>query len=218
MQASLAGLKPGLTNCEFISSEQSGMETVSFHVIISKATLQRYHFEVRAVFLLETASGTSALESSGSQADFYVSVVNSELTTPTSSQISAVQSTPFTTSPTTQAFTPATPYTASYTVSTNATSLQMPQTPQTLNSPSVDFLIPLVLAIIAIAVVALFAILLYSRRGKNPKAKTKKPQSKTKNVEPEIKKTTPSKNFCIECGKELELGSKFCNNCGTKQP
>jgi hypothetical protein len=28
----------------------------------------------------------------------------------------------------------------------------------------------------------------------------------------------PSKRFCIECGSELPLKSKFCNNCGTKQP
>ncbi|MGD0422870.1 MAG: zinc ribbon domain-containing protein [Candidatus Bathyarchaeia archaeon] len=37
-------------------------------------------------------------------------------------------------------------------------------------------------------------------------------------IEPKTEKPTPSKNFCIDCGKELELGSKFCNNCGTKQP
>ncbi len=28
---------------------------------------------------------------------------------------------------------------------------------------------------------------------------------------------TPSKQFCMDCGSELSLDSKFCNKCGTKQ-
>jgi ribosomal protein L40E len=35
-------------------------------------------------------------------------------------------------------------------------------------------------------------------------------------IESKTKKS--GKNFCVECGSELPLKSKFCNNCGTKQP
>jgi len=34
----------------------------------------------------------------------------------------------------------------------------------------------------------------------------------------QMKKTVSDKSFCIECGNELTPKSKFCHNCGTKQP
>jgi hypothetical protein len=49
------------------------------------------------------------------------------------------------------------------------------------------------------------------KRWVGEKTRPKKAESKTE-------KPTTTKNFCIECGSELPLKSKFCNNCGTKQP
>lgn len=39
----------------------------------------------------------------------------------------------------------------------------------------------------------------------------------SKSVIASMNQSASGKNFCIECGQELELGSKFCNYCGTKQ-
>jgi membrane protease subunit (stomatin/prohibitin family) len=63
--------------------------------------------------------------------------------------------------------------------------------------------------VIVIAAVALF---MQSKRGK--KAKTtgaEKGDLLTTNV-------VSAKAFCIECGKELPSDSKFCRECGAKQP
>jgi hypothetical protein len=89
-------------------------------------------------------------------------------------------------------------------------SLQMPQPPQqtAVSSTNNTLQLPLILSVIAAVVIG--AAFLYTRR----KGQTIRPKvSNAKRID-----SAREKNFCIECGRELELGSKFCNNCGTKQP
>jgi hypothetical protein len=100
--------------------------------------------------------------------------------------------------------------TQSYTTSTP--SLQLPQPPQTSTIPQSTSNMPqLTIAAVAVIAVIIGGVFLYTRRRKTSKV------TKAEKIEPKSEKTTPSKNFCIECGKELELGSKFCINCGTEQ-
>lgn len=70
----------------------------------------------------------------------------------------------------------------------------------------------LALALAVVAAVVIGAAFLYSRRKQQPKI------TKAEKVEPQTEKVMPPKNFCIECGSELRPNSKFCDNCGTKQP
>jgi 3'-phosphoadenosine 5'-phosphosulfate sulfotransferase (PAPS reductase)/FAD synthetase len=85
----------------------------------------------------------------------------------------------------------------------------MPQPPQPTATQSTNNTTPL-LALAVIAAVVIGTAFLYSRRKEQPKVtKAEKVDSKTKKA---------GKNFCIECGKELTQESKFCNNCGAKQP
>jgi hypothetical protein len=96
---------------------------------------------------------------------------------------------------------------------TSTPSLQMPQLPQPTaiqstnnNTPQLGLTIELIVAVV------LGAVFLYSGRKEQPKVK------KAKKVDSKTEKVASGKNFCIECGQELSLGSKFCNNCGSKQP
>jgi hypothetical protein len=66
--------------------------------------------------------------------------------------------------------------------------------------------------IAAIAAVALVALILYNTIGKKPQITT------AERVDSKTKESASGKNFCVECGSELPLKSKFCNSCGTKQP
>jgi hypothetical protein len=102
---------------------------------------------------------------------------------------------------TTQAYT--TPVISNTIATSNSppSSLQFPQPPQPIISS-----VALVFA--AITAVALAALILHSRRKEQPKVR------RAEKVESTPKK---SGNFCIDCGSELPLKSKFCNNCGTKQ-
>ena len=61
--------------------------------------------------------------------------------------------------------------------------------------------------VVAITVIALLALTTVWV------AKTNRPKS-----ESETGKAAPSSNPCVECGQELPPNSKFCNNCGAKQP
>jgi ribosomal protein L40E len=100
------------------------------------------------------------------------------------------------------------------------------QTAQGLGSYSI-FEIAVVGAILVFIVAGL---LYYLRKGgeeptRNRKAKrpNEKPIATTLPITPrtrtvtEPKKVSPEKQFCLECGNELPLGSKFCNKCGSKQ-
>lgn len=80
--------------------------------------------------------------------------------------------------------------------------LGVPTTSRTSASPTVTRLqFGLIVAVIVL--VALVFFLSYSWRGIL--------LGRPKDVQ-------SAKSFCIECGKELSSNSKFCNNCGTKQP
>lgn len=104
-------------------------------------------------------------------------------------------------------------YTPASSSVTSTPSLQMPQPPQATANPIQSN--PLVAIVIAVtAAVALVALILYTtRKRKSEIAETKTVRQQRRS---ETKKT--GRNFCIECGSELPLKSKFCNNCGTKQP
>jgi ribosomal protein L40E len=65
---------------------------------------------------------------------------------------------------------------------------------------------------VAIAAVIIFAIWF----GPFHKAKSAAQQTETKRTTAASGKIS-DKQFCLECGSELPLGSKFCNKCGTKQ-
>jgi len=93
----------------------------------------------------------------------------------------------------------------------NTPSLQMPQPPQTTTVSQTNNT-QLALALAIIAAVVLGVLFLYTRRRGQPKV------TKAEKVDSKTKKAASGKNFCIECGKELPIKSKFCNNCGTKQP
>lgn len=87
---------------------------------------------------------------------------------------------------------------------------------ETVSTVSTPLVVPStsswILVVVALVIVGLIVSILYLRRG----GKTE--STKAEQVDSKTKKTTSDKNFCIECGKELSLKSKFCNNCGTKQP
>jgi hypothetical protein len=101
----------------------------------------------------------------------------------------------------TTAITSQTPYTYSTPNGVPSTpSLQLLEPPQPIISS---------LALVG-AVIAAIVLLLDMRRTAQPEV------TEAENVDSTPKKS--GKNFCIECGSELPLGSKFCNNCGTKQP
>lgn len=53
--------------------------------------------------------------------------------------------------------------------------------------------------------------------GKLYRTRQKEQPKVTKAEQVDSKKAGSGKLFCIECGKELPSGSKFCNGCGTKQ-
>lgn len=96
---------------------------------------------------------------------------------------------------------------------TSTPSLQLPQPPQTSTTPQSTTNMPqLATALAVIAAVVIVVVLLYTRRREPFKV------TKSEKVQPKIEKPTASKNFCIKCGKELDLGSMFCNICGTEQP
>jgi hypothetical protein len=93
-----------------------------------------------------------------------------------------------------------------YNVFTNQVTLQNTQTLTSVQVSQVSGLLsspigPTTLVIAVVVVVAVVAALFFvrSRQGK---------QTKTK---------IGGQTFCINCGKELPLGSKFCNKCGSSQ-
>lgn len=89
------------------------------------------------------------------------------------------------------------------------TSVQVSQV-STLPSPAID---PTILMIAGVVVVAVVVALFFvrSRQGKGFKS------VEAKTVDSTTRTPVSSKTFCLECGRELPLGSKFCNKCGTSQ-
>jgi ribosomal protein L40E len=201
----ITGQKPGdticyiLPFCQFASSCTTETDDITFHATLSNARAQQYHFEVMALFILQTPQAGNNLGapvggpqgSSWNTADFYVPVANQAQST-----TSVTSYTPFTST---------TPVTSS----AATPSLQMPQPPQPTATQS-NNTPKLVLALAVIAVVLLGVVFLYSRR--------KEQSTKAEKIELKTEEAASGKNFCIECGNKLPLKSKFCNNCGTKQP
>lgn len=93
-----------------------------------------------------------------------------------------------------------------YTSNVATTTSYAPSKTTSVSQLASDITSQLVLIAVFIAAVLLVALLVHSRRGKHPKTIAK------------AKKAAFVKVFCINCGKELPPKSKFCNNCGTKQP
>lgn len=96
-------------------------------------------------------------------------------------------------------------------VTSATSSLHMPQPPQPRATQSTNYTTPL-LALAVIAAVVIGAAFLHTKRKGQPKF------TEAERIEPKTEKPTSSKSFCIECGNELPSKSKFCNNCGTRQP
>ena len=208
LPAKITGQKPGdeicylLPMCQ-IASCTTETDDVTFHATLNDAQVHQYHFEVMAIFFLQTPQSGNNLGapvggpqgSSWNSADFQVSVVNGPSQTQTVTSVSV------------------TPYSwITYTSSTP--NLQLPQPPQTV-SQSTNNTQQLVLALAVVAAVVIGAAFLYSRR----KGQTVKIAEKVETaVAPSSLKTAEGKRFCIECGNELPPNLKFCDSCGTKQP
>jgi hypothetical protein len=71
-----------------------------------------------------------------------------------------------------------------------------------------SYLIILIAAVLAVVIIA--AIVMASRRKEGRRASVEQ-----KRAEPV---TGVEKQFCVNCGAELALNSKFCTKCGTQQP
>lgn len=70
----------------------------------------------------------------------------------------------------------------------------------------------ILVALATCGIIVLGASFLYAKRKRQLKVLN------AESVDSGAKKTTSDKTFCIECGEDLLLGSKFCNKCGTEQP
>jgi ribosomal protein L40E len=104
-------------------------------------------------------------------------------------------------------------YTSSFTIQA-VTSLS----PSSQQTGGTDYSV--LLLCFAIAAVVIFIIWFGLVRG--PKAKPAEQQVQQAGTKPsEVNKVSEvkvsDKQFCLECGSELPLGSKFCNKCGSKQ-
>jgi hypothetical protein len=75
--------------------------------------------------------------------------------------------------------------------------------------------------LIGAVLVAVFIAFVYPTMRKKAATEKTAPKALEKQSVPKLKPKpspiVPSKLFCLECGSELPLGSKFCNKCGTRQ-
>jgi ribosomal protein L40E len=72
---------------------------------------------------------------------------------------------------------------------------------------------------VGIVIVLVVIVLIYNeKRVRSQPPSTNSVTQKTEQVESKTAKVMPAKQFCMECGAELTMGSKFCNKCGTQQP
>jgi hypothetical protein len=191
---STGGRTPG--GCVFQVEQTSGIETMAFD-FPAPSTPQTLH--LNAAGYVSSSSDLKPIVVANVSSEISILVANQAQSTtyPTNSWV--------TYTPATFGSTSTTPF------------LQMPQSPQssTASQPTGNPIQsnPLVAPVIAvIAAVALVALILYNTRGKKPEITT------AEKIDSKTKKAASGKNFCIECGSELPAKSKFCNNCGTKQP
>lgn len=188
---SSSGTGCGITpNCQFTTTYPtcSGTDDIAFNVIISNAQPQQSHFEVYAEIILTEPS----------QMGLYNPVV--------SPQVSSDFYVNFVNAPTEQQYTA--PTYAQYTPSTVQPTYQPEQTGFTAYGA-------LLLWCFAIAAVIIFIIWFspFHKRTKPVEQQVQQPEAKPSTSSSKVS----DKQFCLECGTELPLGSKFCKECGTKQ-
>lgn len=163
-------------------------------------TVFHENFSIDVLVGLYPSTGCSSPQSTSTQFSLTMPSTPQTVTSVSQSTSSTVTSTP---SSTPYTFTPwVTPTTV-----TSVPSSQMSQPIQPTAIQSTNNTPQVVSALAVIAAVVMGAVFVYTRR---------KEQSKVKKAKRVDSKT--GKNFCIECGSELRSTSKFCDNCGTKQP
>lgn len=135
------------------------------------------------------------------------------ITTANSQSSSFTYTTPTYSSPSSQTF-----YTTPYYTTPYQTTAQ-PTYTMPLTSPQVSplnlYLVAGIIAGLAIAAVVSFIFLRF--RGRSGAVGQQTKLSQFAKPKPASLRTS-GQQFCVECGSELPSKSKFCNNCGTKQP